>query len=731
MMKTRELQSQDFPHHPPVITDGFVVKHKNVTACLQAASFEGLLCVLAAMFALNSGNVAADDVKPTEADVIIYGGTSAAITAAVQCNQMGKTVVIVSPDRHLGGLSSGGLGFTDSGNKDVVGGLSREFYHRVWMSYQKPESWTHQTKESFGQRSQGRPGTRNDKGTMWVFEPHVAEKIFDDWIDELQIQVIREAKLDRSDLGVEISGDRIKSFKTLDGKQYVGEMFIDTTYEGDLLAAAGVRFHVGREANSTYDEKWNGVQTGVLHHSHFFSQSIDPYIKPGDPSSGLLPRISPNHPGNYGDGDHRIQAYCFRMCLSDHPDNRIPFAKPDGYDPWQYELLARTLPGSSRDTFRKFDRMPNRKTDTNNHGPFSTDNIGRNYDYPNATYQRRAEIIAEHEQYQKGLLYFLATDPRVPEKIRSRMNQWGLAADEFIDNGGWPHQIYVREARRMIGEYVMTEHDCLDAVDTPDSVGMGSYTLDSHNVQRYVKPDGFVQNEGDIGIKTPRPYEIAYGSITPKKSDCVNLLVPVCVSSSHAAFGSIRMEPVFMVLGQSAATAACLSIDQKIAVQDLSYSELREHLLDDDQVLTYTPTYEHSSKAMKGIVLDDSKAKRFGRWVSSKSTRNYVDAGYHHNDKLGSEDNYVVFSTEVDPGQYQLSISNVSSSNRASNAKVIVQSNDSEQVVRVDQRKPSSSNSIWTTLGNFDLGESVSVRIETSDADGYVIVDAIQLLPAK
>jgi hypothetical protein len=299
----------------------------------------------------------------------------------------------------------------------------------------------------------------------------------------------------------------------------------------------------------------------------------------------LLPRISGEEPGKKGAGDHRIQAYCFRMCLSSHPDNRIPFARPEGYDSTQYQLLARVYAAGWDETFEKFDDIPNRKTDTNNHGPFSTDNIGMNYDYPEASYERRREIIKEHELYQKGLMYFLATDPQVPEGVRNEINKWGLPKDEFVDNGNWPHQIYVREARRMIGEYVMTEHDVLGKREVPEPVGMGSYTVDSHNVQRYVKPDGYVQNEGDIGVRTSKPYSISYRSLIPRKEECRNLLVPICVSSSHIAYGSIRMEPVFMILGQTAATAASLAIDEDVSVQEVQHEKLRQQLEKDDQRL--------------------------------------------------------------------------------------------------------------------------------------------------
>lgn len=527
--------------------------------------------------------------QPTTYDLVIYGGTSAGVMAAVQAKQMGKSVIIVGPDKHLGGLSSGGLGFTDTGNKAVIGGLARDFYHRVWRHYDRPEAWTWQAKSEYGNKGQGTPAIDGAQRTMWIFEPHVAEQVFEDYVREFQIPVQRDEWLDRAN-GVRKEGGRIRTITMLSGKTYEGRMFIDATYEGDLLAAAGVSYHVGRESKAQYGEDWNGVQTGVLHHRHHFGvlpHGISPYRVPGDPASGVLPRISTEPPGEYGTADHRVQAYCYRMCLTDHPENRVPFPKPDGYDPAQYELLLRIFEAGWRETFDKFDPIPNHKTDTNNHGPMSTDNIGMNYDYPEAGYERRREILKEHETYQKGWLYFIANDPRVPAAVREKMSRWGLAKDEFTDNGNWPHQIYVREARRMIGSFVMTENELLKKRPTPDSVGMGSYTIDSHNVQRYITPEGYVQNEGDIGVGLKAPYEIAYGSLVPKKSECENLLVPVCVSASHIAFGSIRMEPVFMILGQSAATAAVLAIDQGIAVQEVKYPELRERLLKDGQVLEW------------------------------------------------------------------------------------------------------------------------------------------------
>jgi hypothetical protein len=528
--------------------------------------------------------VPAAQASEHEADVVVYGGTSSAIIAAAQVASMGRSVIVVSPDTHLGGLTAGGLGWSDTGKKETIGGLARNFYHRIWQHYDKPEAWRWQTREAYGNKGQGTPAIDGENRTMWIFEPHVAEAVFEELVREHGFPVHRDAWLDREG-GVEKRDGRIVSMRTLAGDVYRAKMFIDATYEGDLMAAAGVSYHVGREANATYGEQWNGVQTDVLHHAHYFEAKISPYVVPGDPASGLLPRISADPPGAYGGGDHRVQAYCYRLCMTQHEANRVPFEKPEGYDPVQYELLLRLFESGWRGQFNKFDPIPNLKTDTNNHGAFSSDNIGMNYDYPEASYARRREILKEHETYQRGWLYFMANDPRMPEDVRSAVAKWGLAKDEFKETNHWPHQIYVREARRMVGAFVMTEHEVLNARETPRPVGMGSYTLDSHNVQRYVTPDGYVQNEGDIGVKTNGPYRISYDALTPKPEECGNLLVTVCVSSSHIAFGSIRMEPVFMILGQSAATGAVLAIEGSTTVQAVPYEQLRTRLLADGQRL--------------------------------------------------------------------------------------------------------------------------------------------------
>ncbi|MFT5525982.1 MAG: hypothetical protein ACI9HK_003952 [Pirellulaceae bacterium] len=498
----------------------------------------------------------------TEYDLVVYGQTSAGVMAAVQAKRMGKSVILIGPDKHLGGLSSGGLGSTDIGNKHAIGGLSREFYQRIGKHYRKTE--------------------------MWKFEPHVAEKVFEDFVADDKIEVRRDEWLNREHgKGVTMKGGRIVSITMLSGMTYRGKMYIDATYEGDLMAAAGVSHTSGREANSQYGETLNGVATRYAKY-HQFATPVDPYVTPGDPLSGLLPGIRKGGPGNEGDADKHIQAYCFRMCLTDVPANRLPFPKPKGYDVMRYELLLRTiLAGANKHRAGYFmtSRMPNGKTDSNNSGPFSTDNIGMNYEYPDADYATRQRIIQDHETYQKGFMWFLSNDPRVPEELRKGMARWGLPKDEFTDNGHWPHQLYIREARRMVGAHVMTQLNCEGKVKVNNSVGMGAYTMDSHHTQRYVNSKGHALNEGDVEVGGFGPYPIAYGSIVPKKGECDNLLVPVCLSATHMAFGSIRMEPVFMVLGQSAGTAAAEAIDDGVAVQNVDYAKLRKRLLADKQIL--------------------------------------------------------------------------------------------------------------------------------------------------
>lgn len=532
------------------------------------------MLLLATLLAIPTGVLG----EPT--DIVVYGGTSAGVVAAVQAKQMGKSVVLIEPSRHLGGLTSGGLGATDIGNKGAIGGLARDFYRRVQRYYANPRHWKFQARGEYRSPRQA-PGD----DAMWTFEPHVAEHLMNELVREAGVVVLFGERLDRKQ-GVTRAGTRITSLRMESGRIVTGRQFIDATYEGDLLPLAGVTYHVGRESNATYGETLNGVQTrNAIHHQ--FQPGVDPFAVPGNPNSGLLSGVQAGPPGDEGSGDHRVQAYCFRMCLTDVPENRIPFEKPDGYDPARYELLLRNFEaGEMRTPWSPF-WMPNRKTDTNNNYGFSTDNIGESYSWPEADYATREQIFREHLDYQRGLMWTLANHPRVPRTIRDEVGAFGNCRDEFVELGGWSWQLYVREARRMISDCVMTEHHCRGNQVVPDAVGLAAYTMDSHNVQRYVDARGQVRNEGDVQVGGFPPYPIAYRSIIPRRSECTNLLVPVCLSASHIAYGSIRMEPVFMVLGQSAATAACHSLDAGVDLQDVDLEQLQARLRADGQVLEW------------------------------------------------------------------------------------------------------------------------------------------------
>ncbi|MEM6978611.1 MAG: FAD-dependent oxidoreductase [Planctomycetota bacterium] len=701
-------------------------------------------------------------------DIVIYGGTSAAITAAVQAKAMGQSVLIVSPDRHLGGLTTSGLGWTDSGRKEVVGGLAKSFYQAIYRHYSDESAWRQQSRASYGNRAQGHRARDDEDATMWVFEPHVAEQIIERWIDDHDIPVVRDAWLDRKQ-GVIKEGTRIESIGTLDGQRFHGQVFIDATYEGDLIAAAGVTTAAGREAVTDFDESLAGVQKGRDHHAHHFQVldgPVDPYRIPGDPSSGLIPLISDQPAGDQGAADHRIQAYCFRMCLTDVNENRVPITQPDGYDASRYELLARCFEKGWRGVFNKFDPLPNRKTDTNNHGPVSFDHIGANYDYPTATYQRRREIIADHTAYQKGMLYFIATDPRVPEDIQREMRRWGYPKDEFIDNGHWPHQLYIREARRMVGTFVMTQNHLQKRIDTPESVGMGSYSIDSHNAQRYVSSDGRVQNEGDIGVGTNGPYKIAMGSLLPKQTECGNLLSPVCVSSTHIAFGSIRMEPVFMVLGQSAATIAAMACDAGSDIQSVPYEKVRARLLADGQILETPvglmvtqsrpkgPTI--SPNDLPGTTVDDSAAALTGPWSGSTATAGFIGDGYRHDSARGDGKAIAVFRTNLPAdGLYRVRLAYPANANRCPSLQVEIHHSGGVATHTIDQtRRPrqvvtltsasatppteSASRSEakearFEVLGTYQFHASKPAEVHLGNAGttGHVVIDAVNWLPVE
>ena len=671
--------------------------------------------------------------KLIECDVAVYGGTPAGVAAAIQTARMGKETVLLSFNRHVGGMTSGGLTATDIGNKASVGGLAMEFYDRI--------------------------------GKVRDFRPSEAETLFLEMLDEAGVSVLFERPLQ----SVAMRDGRVVSATMETGESIRAAMFIDTTYEGDLLAAANVSYRVGRESADAYGEtlagQWQNVSWSDVY--QFCRLPLSPFVVPGNPKSGLLQEVSSEPPGKLGQGDFKVQAYNFRIHLSDKK-GRIAFPKPRGYDPDRYALLARFLNFDPRirwtlnyTTKSMTDGpMQMRVGDSNNAGSFSSDYVGGSCRWPDGTYdpssstelpsprrglrmpfcelyELRERIFQDHVNYQQGLMHFLATDPDVPETLQDRVNRFGLDPNEFKATEHWPHQLYVREGRRMVSDYVMTQADCQWKRKVGDSIGLASYAMDSHFCQRVVvEEDGkmTVRNEGGFGHRCRGPYPISYRSIVPKKEECTNLLVPVCLSASHVAYGSIRMEPVFMILGQSAATAAVTAIDERIAVQEVPYDTLQRSLLEAGQVLAYASPIQSgvSPDDLEGIVLDDAEAEFTGSWQASSASKKFVGLGYHHDGKAGNGKASARFSVRLpETGRYQVRFGYTPNSNRASNVMVEVQHARGRQSFSVNQRLIPPEDGLFLALGVFEFqsGTPAVVTVSNRGPDGYVVVDAVQWIP--
>lgn len=639
-----------------------------------------------------------------QVDICVYGGTSAGVMAAYSAKKMGKTVVLIEPGKHLGGLTSGGLGYTDIGNKYAIGGLSLDFYRRIGKHYGNFE--------------------------QWIFEPSVAEKTFLSYIRLANVPVIyqyrlkevkkqngwiREIKIEQSEKNTKANDQIIKA-----------KMFIDCSYEGDLMAKAGVSYVVGRESNELYGETYNGVQ---LMEGHQFPDGIDPYKIPGDPSSGLLWGISDETLAPEGSGDQKLQSYNFRICLTNVPSNRISITRPENYDSTKYALLLRyiqKIDAKDLKPFLKVDLMPNGKTDINNKGPFSTDMIGMNYNYPEAGYETRKQVIKAHENYTKGLLYFIGHDSRMPLQLREQMLQWGYPKDEYTDNDHWTPQLYVREARRMIGAYVMTQANCEGKEVVNDGIAIAAYTMDSHNCQRIVIKKGdsvMVKNEGNVEIGGFGPYPVSYRSIIPKESECKNLLVPICLSASHIAYGSIRMEPVFMVLAQSSAIAASLAIDKKIALQQMDVKSIQRILKDN-------PLLDGSEPDM---IVDDADAKNVmvtGTWKKLKR-RSYGPS------MLVSEAQTTNASVRFMPsikssGSYSVYTYLPRVENMAEEIPVFIYDGKEVHLKKIRPEEinvKGQTSGEWIFLGeyNFHNNGKAYVEISNKDTKGVVVADAVLL----
>ena len=646
------------------------------------------------------------NAKTIETDICIYGGTSAGIISAVSAHRLGKKSVIIEPTNYLGGLSTNGLGATDIGNKYAVTGISRDFYRRLGEYYGQFESWK--------------------------FEPHVAEKVFGDLLAPTKVPAFKgyalKSVLKKEGKITEI--ELVNLNKPTDEPLIVrAKVFIDASYEGDLMAQTGVSFMLGRESNSLYKETLNGVQ---LKKQHQFPDSIDPYIIPGDSASGLCYGINPKPLEPEGTGDLKIQAFNFRFCLTQNKENFIPITAPSDYDPTRYELLRRVIAKRTtlgwKHNLRSYlliTIMPNGKTDINNMGALSTDFIGENWDYINVDWDKRKQIVKNHENHIKGLLYFLGNDPAVPQELRNEMLSWGYAKDEFTDNGGFPHQMYVREGRRMIGEYVMTEHNCVGKRKVKDGIGLAAYTMDSHNCQRVVV-NGMVKNEGDVQVGGFPPYPISYRSLTPQRKECTNLLVPVALSATHIAYGSIRMEPVFMVLAQTAAVAACMAIDANVDIQKIKVKELQKILVENPLLTGKRPE----------ILIDNSDKKNTkakGKWEIPMKPIGAYKMDYLYTLADSTITNTVRFTPKItQPGIYTVYLYCPEKPNESPlwaesiTLKVFDGINTKSIVINQEDQRHN-----WANIGVYELDITQKPYIELlADKPGVVIADAIILVPS-
>lgn len=635
-------------------------------------------------------------------DLCIYGGTSAGVVAAYSAAQLGLDVVVVEPTEHIGGMTTGGLGLTDIGNKQVISGVAKQFYRKVGEHYGRLE--------------------------QWIFEPSVADSIMMAYLDHEKITVITSYRLrEVNKTDARISEIIVEDSNTATKIKTIGaDYFIDCSYEGDLMAKSGIEYTVGRESNDQYGETYNGVE---LMTRHQFPDGIDPYKEKGNPQSGLLWGISPETVAPDGTADDMVQAYNYRICLTDDPNNMIPITRPENYDSTRYELLLRLFEAQPEKEFLNnyfiWSRMPNRKTDINNRGGFSTDMIGMNHDYPEASYERRQEIIDAHTDYTKGLLYFYGHDERVPEILRQRMNLWGYPKDEYVNNGHWTPQLYIRESRRMVGEYVATQADCEGRVIVTDGIGMAAYTMDSHNCQRIViNKNGvdMVKNEGNVEIGGGLPYPISYRSITPKREQCTNLLVPVCMSASHIAYGSIRMEPVFMVLGQSAAIAVALALeDGGCDIQNVDSKDINA-IIDENPYL---------DGSQPDILIDDNtpSVKADDKWVAKG--RGGYGLSFYELDPV-AEYQSVSFPVDSIPASGTWKLYSYHSSNKNLTSKTSYRISVGEETYDVvfnstDLSVLGQTSGDWAQLGEyeFEQGESVVVTVSNELADAKMRADAI------
>ncbi len=655
-----------------------------------------------------------------EADLVIYGGTPAGLSAGIVAAREGASVVVIEPTKWIGGMVTGGLCRTDVGKEQTIGGFPREFFSRAAAS--------------------------KEGSAMWYAEPSVNMATFQDMLKEAGVKVVTGQALK----SIVKDGARITSLTTADGTVHTGKMFVDATYEGDLMAAAKVGHIVGRESRAKYGEPLAGYHPMPIRprtvevmesdcpsiggkgpsYIHGTPASISGLGADGKPIFGVYApdKLQP------GEADHRTQAYNFRICVTQRPDIFVPFPKPANYDPSCYELLLRLIqafPGVRFGRLFHLGLTSHGKYDLNAQGLFSTDYPGANFDYPDGDVATRARIWQDHIDFTQGMFWFLGHDERVPRSLREQALSWGLCKDEFADNGHWPYALYIREGRRMTGEYVMVQKDLQTDIFKEDGVGMGSFLIDCHIVQRILAEDGTVRDEGSFQDTPALPYQISYRSLTPKRAECENLLVPVCLSASHIAYCSLRMEPVYMALGHASGLAAVQAMRANQSVQNIEVSALRKKLLEQKAVLELPElaNIPRSSK-LPGIVMDDAAAEKTGHWTGSGYGTPVDGASVHDANAEKGKLSVAYKLTVPKSGRYEVRVSYASAPNRASNVPVVIQHAAGAETVSVNQRKAPAIDGLFVSLGEFgfEAGKPAIITVRNDNTDGIVGADAVQLL---
>ena len=665
----------------------------------------------------------ASPLAAADFDLVIYGGTPAGLSAGIIAAREGTSVVVIEPTKWIGGMVTGGLCRSDVGKEETIGGFPREFFARA---------------------AAAKPGT-----PIWYAEPSVNLSTFQTMLQEAGVKVVTAQSLK----SITQEGARITSLTTSDGTTYHGKEFIDATYEGDLMAAAKISYIVGRESTSQYGEPLAGYHPMPIRprtievmesdcpsiggtgpsYIHGTPVSISGLDAQGKPIYGVFPdpKLVP------GSADKLTQSYNFRICVSQRKDIFVPFPKPTNYDATKYELLLRLIhafPGIRFGRLFHLGNIANGKYDLNAQGLFSTDYPGANFAYPDGDAATRARIWQDHTDFIQGMLWFLGHDERVPQSLRDQANSWGLCKDEFADNSHWPYALYVREGRRMIGEYVMVQKDLQTDIFKDDSIGMGSFLIDCHIVQRILAEDGTVRDEGSFQDTPALPYQIPYRSLTPRRAECENLLVPVCLSASHIACCSLRMEPVYMALGHASGLAAVMALKANTPVQNIDVPALRKKLLEQKAVLELASLANMVRSAkLPGIVMSEQEAEQIGQWTGS-AYGNPVDGSSIHDANADKGSKSVIYRMKIPvTGKYEVRVSYASAPNRASNVPVVIEHANGTQTVIVNQRKAPPIDKLFVSLGVFPLkaDKPAVITISNKDTDGIVGADAVQIIGTK